>query len=1048
MKASDLFVKALENEGVEYIFAIPGEENLDLLDSLSRSNIKLILTRHEQAAGFMAATVGRLTGKPGVCLSTLGPGATNLVTAAAYAQLGGMPMVMITGQKPIKKSRQGQFQIIDVVEMMRPLTKFTRQIGDATTIPANIREAFRLAMEERPGAVHLELPENVAAEEVEDSCIPLPIHRVQRPYPDPVALEKATTMIQNAKAPLLLVGAAANRKRTRRALTNFIDSTGIPFFNTQMGVGVIDERHPLYLGTAALSANDVVHQALEHADLIINVGHDIVEKPPFVMERDGCKVLHINFSSAMVDAVYFPQHEVVGDIANTMRELSQRASPSEHWDFSDFLRVKNYGDSLIDKQALIGSFPLTPPRLVADLRAAMPDDGIVCLDNGLYKLWFARNYRAHKPNTLLLDNALATMGAGLPAAIAAKTIKPGVKVVAVCGDGGFMMNAQELETAVRLGLDLVIIVLNDSAYGMIKWKQSEGHKANFGLDFTNPDFVALAQAHGAQGHRVSNADQLIPLLTECLNGKGVHLIDVPFEYESTNSQIKVNSMAEILPEEKTTEAAAIGAELAATVEPAAPLSAGHKMLSVYSPHDQSLIGQLPLATNEEMLAALERAHSLYLNRDQWLPAHRRIAILERLVGLMEEHKGALIATAISEGGKPYKDTVVEVERAIQGVKLGVAAIQNTHGEQVPMGLTPAADGRLAMTIKEPIGVVVSLSAFNHPLNLIVHQTVPALVAGCPVIVKPAGATPYSCLAFVKLLHQAGLPQEWCQALILERKDAEQLATDARVAYLSFIGSAKVGWHLRSKLAAGTRCGLEHGGVAPVVIDRSSANPEQLDELVAPLVKGAFYHAGQVCVSVKRIYVPKESALEFAQKLANAANALVVGDPADSGTAVGPLITMQEADRVHSWVQEAVAAGAQLLCGGTKVVDAAGLPTSYYAPTVLLNPPSDAKVSCEEIFGPVVCVYSYEGLDDAIAASNSLPYAFQAAVFSKDLDAAMYAVTRLKATAVMVNDHTAFRVDWMPFGGSGVSGMGLGGIAHSAREMSQEKLMVIKSQGLR
>ena len=307
MKSSDLFVKALENENVKYIFGIPGEENLDFLNSLKDSNIKLILTRHEQGAGFIAATYGRLTGEPGVCLSTLGPGATNLVTPAAYAQLGAMPMVMITGQKPIKKSKQGKFQIVDIVDMMRPLTKFTHQIVNGNNIPSVIREAFRLAKEERPGAVHIELPEDIATEQVNYRL--LNVHPIRRPVADDTAIAKASEMIKNSKMPLLLIGAGANRKRTSKALTEFINKTKIPFFNTQMGKGVVDERHPLFLGTAALSSKDFVHCAIEHADLIINVGHDTIEKPPFFMEEGGTKVIHINFFPAVVDDVYFPRSE-------------------------------------------------------------------------------------------------------------------------------------------------------------------------------------------------------------------------------------------------------------------------------------------------------------------------------------------------------------------------------------------------------------------------------------------------------------------------------------------------------------------------------------------------------------------------------------------------------------------------------------------------------------------------------------------------------------------------------------------------------------------
>lgn len=1018
MKASALFIKALENEGVEYIFGIPGEENLDFLEALRLSSIRLILTRHEQAAGFMAATYGRLTGKPGVCLSTLGPGATNLVTAAAYAQLGGMPLVMITGQKPIKKSKQGQFQIVDVVEMMRPLTKYTRQIVDGSRIPSIVREAFRLAQEERPGAVHIELPEDIAAEEVNVTDTPFEIHQVMRPYPDPGAIATAVKMIAAAKSPLLLVGAGANRNRTCKALSYFLARTGIPFFNTQMGVGVVDERNPLYIGTAALSSNDIVHLAINKADLIINVGHDVVEKPPFLMERGGTKVLHINFFSAKVDSVYFPQHEVVGDIANTLIELTKTITVSDSWDFTSFMQVKSFGDKLIEVQSTSNSFPVVPPRIVSDIRDAMPTDGVVTLDNGLYKLWFARNYRAHLPNTLLLDNALATMGAGLPSAIAAKLLNPKRKVMSVCGDGGFMMNAQELETAIRLNLDLVVVILNDNAYGMIKWKQAENQQVNFGLDFKNPDFVAFAEAHGAHGHRIEKTEDLLPKLKECLAAKGVHIIEVPIDY-TTDERLKIVDL---------------------NVDYLFPLKEKKpepEVLLVRSPHDQSLLETFELQGADAVENALRTARSQFDDKSRWLAPHQRITILERLAELLNSNRQRLIDIAVEEGGKPYADTLVEIDRAIQGVKLGIDAIHNLNGEQVPMGLTSASTNRLAFTFREPIGVVVSLSAFNHPVNLIVHQVVPAIAAGCPVIIKPAAATPRSCFAFVDLLHQAGLPKEWCQVLLINNKNAEKLATDKRVGYLSFIGSARVGWYLRTKLAPGTRVALEHGGSAPVIVDASA----DFEDVIAPLVKGAFYHAGQVCVSTKRVYVPASRMNEFAALITTRAQALKVGDPRAKDTEVGPLIRAGEVTRIDQWVKEAVAAGAKLLCGGNIIS-----PT-YYEPTVLLNPPDNVKVSTDEVFGPVVCLYSYDSIDDAIKAANGLPLAFQAAVFSKDIDAALHAVRQLNATAVMVNDHTAFRVDWMPFGGRGESGIGMGGIGYSAREMSQEKLIVLKSAKL-
>ncbi|MBQ40844.1 MAG: acetolactate synthase large subunit [Gemmatimonadetes bacterium] len=537
MKASDLFVKALEHEGVEFLFGIPGEENLDLLESLrSSTQIKLILNRHEQAAGFMAATYGRLTGKTGVCMSTLGPGATNFVTAAAYAQLGAMPMLMISGQKPIKLSKQGQFQIVDIVEMMRPLTKYTHQIVSGDNVSSRVREAFRVAEEERPGAVHLELPEDIAREATDMHLFPK--NRVRRPVPEEKAIAQAAQMIESAKSPLLLMGAAANRKRTSKMLFNLIRDTGIPFFTTQMGKGVVDERHPLFLGNAALSSNDPLHCAIDRADLIINVGHDVVEKPPFFMQGDKLQVIHINFSSAAVDQVYFPQLEVIGDVGNSIWQLMLRIDRQPHWNFSYYMKVKEWIDEIRDTGIDEPSFPVVPQRLVADVRRAMPDDGIICLDNGVYKIWFALNYRAHEPNTVLLDNALATMGAGLPSAMAARLVEPDKKIMAICGDGGFMMNSQELETAVRLEMDLVVLVLRDDGYGMIKWKQGDMGFPNWGLDYGNPDFVKYAESYGAHGHRIGSTAELLTTLTVCLDAKGVHLIEIPVDYSGNQDLLE------------------------------------------------------------------------------------------------------------------------------------------------------------------------------------------------------------------------------------------------------------------------------------------------------------------------------------------------------------------------------------------------------------------------------------------------------------------------------------------------------------------------------
>ncbi len=557
MKASDLFVKALESEGVEYIFGIPGEENLDLLNSLKDSSIRLILTRHEQAAGFMAATYGRLTGKTGVCLATLGPGATNLVTAAAYAQLGAMPMLMITGQKPIKASKQGEFQMVNVVDMMQPLTKYTRQISSGYNIPARVREVFRRAEDERPGAVHLELPEDIAREETEAQVIAR--SRFEAPRASADSISSAVAMIESARHPLLLIGAGANRAHTCHALPAFIEKTGIPFFSTQMGKGVVDERHSLFLGNASLSSDDYLHRAIETADLIINVGHDVVEKPPFIMGQtehgapnvEGAasagtaQVIHVNYITAAIDAIYHPQQGVIGDITDSIKHLTEVISVQQHWDFSRYMEVKRYLDQHLLEGVEDERFPVYPQRLVLDVRKVMPDDGIIALDNGVYKIWFARNYKAHQSNTVLLDNALATMGAGLPSAIAAKIVHPHRWVMAICGDGGFMMNSQELETAVRLGLDLVVLVLRDDAYGMIKWKQANMGFDDFGLDYGNPDFVQYAGSYGAFGHRLAATASLVPLLEECFNTPGVHLVEVAVDYSDNdrilNHEIKEKS---------------------------------------------------------------------------------------------------------------------------------------------------------------------------------------------------------------------------------------------------------------------------------------------------------------------------------------------------------------------------------------------------------------------------------------------------------------------------------------------------------------------------
>ena len=534
-KASDLFVQCLEEEGVEYLFGVPGEENLDMLDSLSRSDqIELILTRHEQGAGFMAATYGRHTGKTGVCMATLGPGATNLVTAAAYAQLGGMPILMVTGQKPIKKSKQGRFQILDVVDMMGPITKFTHQLAGGDNIPSRVREAFRLAEEEKPGATHIEFPEDVADEQTDAK--PIARSTTRRPTAEAKAIRAAVKKIEQAKSPILVIGGGANRTVTGRMLTQFIEKTGMPFVTTQLGKGVVDETRPEFVGCAALSSGDFVHAAIGQADLILNVGHDVIEKPPFFMENGGTEVIHISMNSAEVDPVYFPQVEVIGDIGNAIWQMKEDIVPSGNWTWDAMKKARAAEEAHTATLDGDDRCPIYPPHLVKVVRDAMPADGIICLDNGVYKIWFARNYNAREQNTVLLDNALATMGAGLPSAMASAMVYPKRKVMAICGDGGFMMNSQEMETAVRLGLNITVLILNDSSYGMIRWKQANMGFEDFGLTYDNPDFVKYAEAYGASGHRITSAANLVETIDHCLSTDGVHLIDCPVDY-SDNDRI-------------------------------------------------------------------------------------------------------------------------------------------------------------------------------------------------------------------------------------------------------------------------------------------------------------------------------------------------------------------------------------------------------------------------------------------------------------------------------------------------------------------------------
>ncbi len=461
-------------------------------------------------------------------------------------------------------------------------------------------------------------------------------------------------------------------------------------------------------------------------------------------------------------------------------------------------------------------------------------------------------------------------------------------------------------------------------------------------------------------------------------------------------------------------------------------------LTVYNPFDRSPIQEIPLSSREEVLSAIDKAHALFKDRSRWLKKFEISAILRKTAEIMSGQIEELTKLATSEGGKPYVDSKAEVLRAVNGIHVAIEEIGKIRGEEIPMGLNAASDGKIAYTMKEPGGVVTAISAFNHPLNLIIHQVIPAIATGCPVVVKPAEATPLSAFRLVEILYEAGLPEDYARCIVCEVKDADPLYTDPRINFFTFIGSSRVGWMLRSKLAPGAKCALEHGGAAPVIVEPDA----DIDAALAPLAKGAFYHAGQVCVSVQRVYAHEKVFQQVAQGIKDLAEKQIVGDPMDPKTEVGPLIRPGEVDRVHEWVEEARAKGAEIICGGEKRGE------TTYAPTVILNPPDDINVSCSEIFGPVVCIYSYSDFDAAIEKANSLPFDFQAAIFTNNINTALQGVQRLKAMAVMVNEHTAFRVDWMPFGGKEESGLNMGGIAYSMHDMLREKLMVIKSPGIR
>jgi acetolactate synthase-1/2/3 large subunit len=531
MNIAQRIIHIWQKIGVKYAFGVPGEETLDIIDALKNSDIELIITRHEQGAGFMAATYGRLTGIPAICLTTLGPGATNALTAMAYAKLGQMPMILVSGQKPVREVKQGCFQMVDILAMAEPVSNFSQRFTKAAAAPSLAMQAYHTATTSR-GPVHLELPEDIGVEKVSDKAADIKYPKAYSTYASDTALNETASRIEKATTPLLIVGQRANELSASKALSKLIERTHIPFVTTQMGKGAVDETSPEYVGTTAFSSDDFVHKVIADSDLLIMVGHNHAEKPPFMACCNSQEILHIDDQPAFFNEVYMPSCEVIGDITHSIDSLTNSITPDDNWDFGGL--KKNYGAFKTHEKELNSSEGNTPFQIVRQVKDAMPDDGIVMLDNGMYKIWFARHYRATLPNTLLLDNALATMGAGLPSAIAASLMHPEKSVLAICGDGGFMMNSQELETAVRLKLNLVLLILKDNAFGMIRWKQEADGFDNYAMEFGNPDFVTLAESYGATGHRVDKVSELTETIMSAHQSKDVHVIELPIDYQEND----------------------------------------------------------------------------------------------------------------------------------------------------------------------------------------------------------------------------------------------------------------------------------------------------------------------------------------------------------------------------------------------------------------------------------------------------------------------------------------------------------------------------------
>ncbi|AKN31466.1 acetolactate synthase [Clostridium carboxidivorans P7] len=530
---SELIVKCLENENVEYIFGIPGEENIAFMNVLKNSSIKFITTRHEQGAAFMADVYGRLTGKSGVCLSTLGPGATNLMTGVADANLDGAPVVAITGQAGTDRMHIESHQYLDLVAMFAPVTKWNKQVVRPDTAPEIVRKAFKMAMSEKPGAVHIDLPENIATMPAEGE--PIKHGEIEKSFASYSSIEKAAVAISKAKKPIILAGNGAVRDKASAALIHMAERLNIPVANTFMGKGIIPYTHSLSIWSIGLTQRDYVNRIIEKADLVIAVGYDLIEYDPKKWNpKSTIEVVHISEEKAEINKCYTPLVEVIGDISDSLYEITRRSSRQENSSYALKIKqslVKEYKCYAEDK-----SFPMKPQKILYDLRQVMGEDDIVISDVGAHKMWVARHYHCLKPNTCIISNGFASMGIAIPGAVAAKLVNPDKKIVAVTGDGGFMMNSQELETAVRIGTPFVTLIFNDSSYGLIKWKQEERFGESTCINFTNPDFVKYAEAMGLKGYRINKAEDLVPILKEALEQKVPAIIDCSVDY---NENIKL-----------------------------------------------------------------------------------------------------------------------------------------------------------------------------------------------------------------------------------------------------------------------------------------------------------------------------------------------------------------------------------------------------------------------------------------------------------------------------------------------------------------------------